>query len=201
MLLKALLPLKVMPPSGSAPLFNGDEHVDAFADGGVEGEGVEAEGVADLGLGLAGERLEVASVAVGQADALGVFIQLGGVEGAGEDVLKDDGVRDADGLQVLHGRAQGAVGEVLIAVEDDLAHLDGGAFLDLEGDGDAGGRDGLDLGLDGGELVAVLAEQVAQDDLSALDAGGVVLAFTVTPALAFLKRSCTSESETALRPV
>ncbi len=95
-----------------------------------------------------------------------------------------------------------AVVDVLVAVEDDLADLDGRAFLDGERDGDGGGRNGLDFGLDGGELVPVLGEQVLQDGFGALDAGRVVLRFlTVMPTLAFLNRSCTSDMVTALRPL
>ena len=93
------------------------------------------------------------------------------------------------GLRFFMAARRVRSGRLLIAVEDDLADLDGGAFLDVEGEGDGGGRDGLDFGADGGELVAVLAEQLLEDDFGALDAGGVVLASTVMPTLSFLKRS------------
>ena len=157
------------------------QQVDALADGGVQDERVEAGGVADVGLGLFGERLEVPAVAIGLANALGVFVQLGGVEGAGEDVFQEDGVGDADRLEVLHRGAQGAIGNALVAVEDDLAHLDGRAFLDVEGDGNGGRRNGLDLGLDDGELVSVFTEQRFEDGLGALDAGRVILTFDRQP--------------------
>ena len=41
---------------------------------------------------------------------------------------------------------------------------------------DRGGRDGLHFGADDGVLVAVLAEHLLDDDLGALELGGVVLA-------------------------
>jgi hypothetical protein len=154
-----------------------------------------------MGLGLAGLGLEVAAVAIGLAHALGVFVQLAGVEGAGEEVLEDDGVGNADGLEVLHRVAQDAVAEVVVAVEGDLADLDRRAFLDVEGDADGGRRDGLDFGLDGGELVAVLGEQVLQDISARLMRVGSYWLSTVRPTLAFLKRSSTSERVTAFRPL
>ena len=49
---------------------------------GLQRKGVDAAGVADVGLRLAGDGLEVALVAVRLAHALGVFVQLAGVEGA-----------------------------------------------------------------------------------------------------------------------
>ncbi len=86
-------------------------------------------------------------------------------------------MRDADGLQVLHRRDQGAIRHGVVALESDPADFHCRAFLDVEGQGDPGGRDGLDFGGDARELVAVLAEQLFQDDFGTLDLGGVVLAF------------------------
>ena len=63
-----------------------------------------------------------------------------------------------------------------VAGEGDLADLDGGAFLDVEGELDRGGRNGLHLSADDGVLVTVLAEHLLEDDLGALELGGVVLA-------------------------
>ena len=51
--------------------------------------------------------------------------------------------------------------DVPVAHELDLAHLHHRAFLDIEVDLHRGRRNGLDVGLDGGELVAVLGEQLA----------------------------------------
>jgi len=50
------------------------------------------------------------------ADAFGVFIQLGRVVGSGEDVFQEDGVRNSDGAQVLHGITQGSRLHVLVAL-------------------------------------------------------------------------------------
>ena len=84
-------------------------------------------------------------------------------------------------------RAQGAVVDVFVAPETDVADLDLRAFLDHEGDGDGGGRDGTDFGADGGELTAVFGEQSFQDDFGFLDFGGVVLALDRQPDLAVLE--------------
>ncbi len=64
----------------------------------------------------------------------------------------------------------------LVAGEADVADLDRGAFLDIEGHRDGGGRDGLDLRGDGRELVPVLAEQLPEHGDRPRDARGVVLA-------------------------
>src|SRR5207253_3750792 len=123
----------------------------------------EAAGVANVGLRLAGLSREVAALVIRLADALGVFVELGGVEGAVEEALQDDGARNADGFGVDHRLAQRAAGQVVVAVELDLADLDRRAFLNIEGDADRRGWDRLDLGADGRELVAVLGEQVLED--------------------------------------
>ena len=85
-------------------------------------------------------------------------------------------VGNADGLEVLHRAAQHQAADVLVAGELDLAHLHRGAFLDVEVHLHGGRRNGLDLGFDGGELVAVLGENVFEHGLGALDLGRVVLA-------------------------
>ncbi len=159
----------------SRTFFYGHQDIDALALRWPEGKGIETAGVADVRGWRAGERFEVAAVAIGLTDALGILIELGLVVGAGEEILKDDGARNADGLEVLHRIAQGAIAEIVIAVEGDLANLYGGAFLHVEGQSDGRRRDGLYFGTNGGELVAVRCEQLLNDDLSALDLGRVIL--------------------------
>ncbi len=66
---------------------------------------------------------------------------------------------------------------MLVAGELDIAHLDRGAFLDVEVHLHGGRGDGLDFGLDGGELVAMLRQHVAEHGLGAFDCGRVELAF------------------------
>ncbi len=132
-------------------------------------------GVVDLGFGVVDQHLEVAAVLVLGADAFGIFFKFGGVVGLGEEVFKKDGVRDADGLEVLHGRAQRAVIDVFVAPEADASNLDLGPFLNDESDADGGGRDGPDFGADGGELASVLGEQFLEDNFGLLDLGGIVL--------------------------
>ena len=91
----------------AAAFFDGHLDVDALALARPEGEPVQSALVANLGLRLLDGGVGVALVAVGLAHALGVFFELGGVVGLGEEVLEDDGVGNADGLQVLHGRGAG----------------------------------------------------------------------------------------------
>ena len=92
-------------------LFDRNQDVNALALGRTKGERVDAAGVAHVGLRLAGVGLGVAVLLVELADELGVLIELGGVEGAREDVLEEDGVRDADGLGEVHRRAEVAGAE------------------------------------------------------------------------------------------
>ena len=66
---------------------------------------------------------------------------------------------------------------MLVADELDLADLDRRAFLDTEVDLHRGGRDGLDVGLDDGELVAVLCEEFREYGFGAHHLGRIVLAF------------------------
>ena len=61
--------------------------------------------------------LEISAILILGANPLGVFFELGGVVGLGENVLQEDGVRDSDRLQVLHGGAQNAAVDVLVALE------------------------------------------------------------------------------------
>ena len=154
----------------ASSLLQGEGDVDALALLGPEGEQRQAAFVADLGGRLADDGLEVALVLVGHAYALGIFFELAGVVGAGEEILEKDGMRNADGLQVPHGGAQGAAADVLVAGEADVADLDRRAFLDAEVDLHRGRRNGLDVGLDGGELVSVFGQQLLQDDVRARDA-------------------------------
>ena len=87
---------------------DGHGDIDGFPQPCLEQRNVEAcvSGVVNLGLGIVDQHLEVAAVLELGADAFGIFFELGGVVGLGEEVFKEDGVRDADGLEVLHGRAQ-----------------------------------------------------------------------------------------------
>ena len=90
---------------------------------------------------------------------------------------------------------------MLIAGELDLAHLHRGAFLDVEIHLHRGRRNGLDLGLDGGKLVAVLGENFLEDGLGPLDLGRVVLALHREADLFLLEAVEHVGLETALRPL
>ena len=92
--------------------------------------------------GIAGLGHKVAALAIGLFHPLRVLIQLAGVEG-GKQVLKNDGVWDADRLGVDHGVAQNAVAEVVVALKGNLADFDRGPLLDPGGDAHRRRRDGL----------------------------------------------------------
>ena len=88
--------------------------------------------VVDLGFGVVHQHLEVAAVLELGADPFGVFFQFGGVVGLGENVFQENGVRNADRLEVLHGRTQGAVIDVFVASEANFSNLHLRSFADHE---------------------------------------------------------------------
>ena len=102
-------------------------------------------------------------------DPLLVFLQLGGVVGFAEKVLQQNGVRDADGAQILHGPPHQTVAEYGVAFEIDFADLDLRSLIDLEHDVQRRRRKGLQFRRDGGELPAALRQVILQDHLGALD--------------------------------
>ena len=162
----------------ASALFNRDHDIDGLAHAGLEERNVQAgvAGVMDVGLGVLDQDLEVATVLEFGAHALGIFVELGGVVGFGKNIFKNDGVRNADRLEVLHGPAQGAGLDVDIAAELNFSDFDLRAFLDDEGEADGGGRNGADFGANDGKLAAVLGEQIFEYDFGFLDFGGIVLA-------------------------
>jgi hypothetical protein len=125
-------------------------------------------GVVNLRLGLVHDDFEISAILIFVPNAFGIFIQLGGVVGSGEDVFQEDRVRDTDGTQVLHGVAKHARLHVLVALELDLAHLNLRAFLDHKRDANCGGRNLPDLGADGGELPAVFRQKAFYRDFRLL---------------------------------
>src|SRR5208282_4643577 len=66
---------------------DGDGDIDGFSQSRLDPRYVKAlaSGVMDLGFGLIDENLEVAAVLVFGADAFGIFFELGGVVGLGEE--------------------------------------------------------------------------------------------------------------------
>src|SRR5208283_1634425 len=170
-------------------LLDGHGDIDGFPQPRLEPPHVEARvsSVVDLGFGVVDQHLEVATVLELGADAFGIFFEFGGVVGLGEEVLKEDGVRDADGLEVLHGRTERAVVDVFIAPEADAPHLDLRPLLDDESDGDGIRRNVALFGADSGELTTVLGEQLLQHNLGLLDFCGIVLAFNRESDLALLE--------------
>ncbi len=173
-------------PIASA-FFDRQGDVDALALLGPEGQEREPALIPDMRGRLSDNRLEVAMILIGHPNPFGVLFQLAGVIGAGEEVLQEDGVRNADGTQVAHGIAQGTRVQVSVAGKADVAHFNCRAFLDIEGDRDRSGRDGLDIRRDGRELVPMLAQQCLQDCDRPRDPGRVVLALHTEPDLLLLK--------------
>ena len=144
-------------------------------------------GVVDFGLRILNENLEEAAVLVLVANALGVFFELGGVVGLGKNIFEEDGVRYADGLQVLHRGAQRAAVDVAVARKADAADLYLRAFLDDERDSYSRRRNGPDLRPNRRKLPAMFCQQLLDCHFSLLDAGGIVLAFDRETDLALLE--------------
>ena len=91
------------------------------------------------------------------------------------------------GLRFFIERRRYERADMPVAQRTDLAHLDHRAFLDVEVDLHRGRRNGFDVGLDGGELVAVLGQQLLDDRFGLLDLGGIVLALHGKPDLFLLE--------------
>src|SRR5208282_2124864 len=159
--------------------FDGHGDIDGFSQPALEPGNVEAfvSGVVDFGFGLVDQHFEVAAVLELSANALGIFFELGGVVGLGEEIFQKDGMRDADGLKVLHGRTQSAVIDMFIAPETNVSNFDLGPLFDDEGDADCCGRNGADFGADSGELTSVLGEQFFEHYFGSFDLGGIILVF------------------------
>src|SRR5271156_2996829 len=118
------------------PLVNRHTDVDALPCTGAKGEEGKTALIPDMRGGDIDRGPEIAPILQRAANPLGIFLEFAGVVGAGEDVLQEDGVRNSNGPQVFHGRAQLARTHRAIALEGDISHLDGRAFLDDEVDGD-----------------------------------------------------------------
>ncbi len=144
-------------------------------------------GVVNFGLGILHHDLEVAAVLEFRPHPFRVFVQLGGIVGLGKDVFQEDGVRDPDRLQVLHGPAQDPRADMLVADKRNLAHADLGALLHHKGNAHFGGRDGPDFGAHGGKLPPMLREQFPDRDLRFLYLCRIVLAFGRESYLALLE--------------
>src|ERR1700683_2215230 len=161
------------------PFFDGHRNINRLAGSRLQDRNVEAfmSGVVDLRLGIADPGFEVAAVLILGPHPLGVFFKLGGVVGLGEDILQEDGMRNANGLQVLHRRPQNSRLDGLIAFELNFADLDLGPFLDHKCDTDRSGRNLAHFGADRSEEASMLREQILDRDFRLLDARGIVLAF------------------------
>src|SRR5689334_14818844 len=127
-----------------------------------------------VGFRILDHGLEVAGVLQSVAHAFGVFFQLGSIEGSGKNVFQEDGAWYPERLQVLHGSAQLAAGDVLVPLECNLANLNLWPFLHVEGYGYSRRRNLLHLNGDVGELAPVFRQQVLEGDLGLDDLGRIV---------------------------
>ena len=87
-------------------------------------------GVTDLGFRIVDQHLKVSLGLIEKPDTLGVFIEFAGIVGAGKEVLENQRMRDSNRLGVLHCRPKLAAGNLLVAVEFDVADFNLGALLD-----------------------------------------------------------------------
>ena len=133
-------------------------------------------GVANVGLRSLQRCFEIPALLKQVANALGIFIKFAGVVSAGEDVFKNDRVRNADRLQVLHRRAHFAIWDMLVAFEADLANLDLWPFFDYEGHVNTVCARTVDFSTDIRELPAMLGQHLFQHHFSTLHLRGIVLA-------------------------
>ena len=152
-----------------------------------EGKVQQAVFVAHLGFGIFHQRFEISLLLVSIAHPLRILAQLAGVKGAAKDIFQNDGVRNAEGMRVLHGRPQLAAANMLVAFKADLPDFDFGPFLHHKSHAHRRRRNRPHFRADRGELVTVLAFQLFQRDLGLLHLGGIVLALHAQPDFAFLK--------------
>src|SRR6202030_2435768 len=88
------------------PLFDRDTNIDALTLARPEGKEREPTFIADTRDGIGHPSPEIPAILQRAANPLGIFLELAGIVGAGEDVLQEDRVRNPDRPQVSHGRAQ-----------------------------------------------------------------------------------------------
>jgi hypothetical protein len=86
-------------------------------------------GVVDHRLRIAHRSLEISSILILGAHPLGIFLKLGRVVRLGKESFQEDGMGDADRLQVFHRGAQNPTLDVLVALENDFPDLDLRPFL------------------------------------------------------------------------
>ena len=168
-------------------LFHRHGDVDGFASLFVEWPIPRRGRIANLGLRIGDQRFEIALCLVVVADALGVFVQLGGVVGLGEQAFQENRVRNADGLQVLHRGLQFARLDRLVALEGNLAHLDLRSFFHHERKSHGSWRNRPNFRGDSRKLPSMGRQQFLDHDLGSLNFGRIVLAFLRQPDLAFLE--------------
>ena len=173
----------------SIAFFDGHGDIDGLTRALLEERNVEPgmAGVVDIGFGIVHQHFEIAAVLVLGANTLYVFVELGGVIGLGKKAFQEDGVRDADRLQVLHSRNQSAIVDVFVPLEANLSHFHLGAFADHKGQAHRSRGDGTNLAPDSRKLAAVLSQQLLQGDFRLLDLGGIVLALHRESDLALLE--------------
>src|SRR5581483_2252574 len=167
--------------------FNWHGDIDRFALLANQRNADAAAGVVNLRLGILDQHLEIAAILVLRAHPFGVLVQFTSVVGLGKNVLKKNGMRNANKLQVLHGSAQNSLADVLVPDKGNLAHLHFGAFFYSKDDSDGSGRDGPHLAADNRKLPSMLGQQFLDHDFHLLHLGRIVLTLHRKPDLALLE--------------
>ena len=185
----ALTFLKVIPPAVAVAFFDRDRDVNRLSRTCLQQGNVETlvPAIANLGLGLIDYDFEITTVLILLPHSLSVLLEPGGIVSLGENSFQKDGMGNPNGLQVLHGTAQDAAANVLVALEGDLTDFDLGALLDHERNAYRCGGNGPSFGADSGKLPAMLRKQLPQNDLGTLYFGGIVLALGRQPHLGFFE--------------
>src|SRR5579872_6950719 len=131
--------------------------------------------VVDVGLWLLNQNFEIPAVLVLGANPFRVLLEFGGIVRLRENILEENRMRHADRLEVLHRTTKDAAFNVLVPFENNLAHLHLRSFFDCESKAHGVWRNGVNLGTHGGELSAMLSQQLLDGDLGLLHFGGIVL--------------------------
>ena len=144
-------------------------------------------GVADLGLRIANHGFEVTAVLHGFADQFHVFVEFGRVVGLGKNVFQENGVRNANRPQEVHGVAQFAALDVPVAFKPDAPHFDLRSFAHNKSHAHRCRRNRPNFRADGRELVPVFRQELLDHHLRFLDLGGIVLRLRRDSDLVLLK--------------
>ncbi len=118
---------------------------------------------------------EVAVLLVEDLHTAFVFFQLAGIVGFSEQILKQDGIRDADGMHVFHRPDDVAIAKYGVPGDIDVAYFYFGTFGDFERDFERRRGNAAYLRVHAGREVTVFGQQLDDHVLGALNFIGIVL--------------------------